>query len=102
MISMLGLPRVCDSRKRTLTLIMNILKFKAVKEGGRGEEGEEEQEAVADVMAISAMLPQNPAIFLGVAQGGTGPTPVETGRRQTAFGLFPPKPPPQNRSQAPG
>lgn len=73
---MLYLPRVCDSGKWTLTLIMNILKFKAVKGGGRGrgrgKEGEEEEEAVADVMAISAMLPQNPAVFLGVAQGGKG------------------------------
>ena len=52
---------------------MNTLKFKAVKEegGGRGEEGEEE-EVVADVMAISASLPQNPAVFLGMAQGGPG------------------------------
>lgn len=51
-----------------VTLITNILEFKALKEGGEGE-GEEEALANAkkkkknDVMGISGMLPQNPAIF---------------------------------------
>lgn len=58
---------------------MNVLKFKAIKEGGggRGEDREEEEEAVADVMAI-----QNPAVLPGMAQRGAGSVPVETGRRK--------------------
>lgn len=77
MISMFYLPCVCETDVN-VTLIMNILKFKAVNDGGGGGE---EEEAVADIMAISAMLPQNPAVFLGMAQGGGLPQGKQEGAK---------------------